>query len=493
MPLLSKSKYLYGLQCPKFLWMAVHEKDKLPEIDEALQFRFDQGHLVGELAKKLFPKGVDVPEGDFMGNIRESKELISKRKTVFEAGIMTGSIYSRADVLKPAGKGEWDIIEVKSGTSVKDVNLHDLAFQKFCYEKAGLKINDCFLMHLNNKYVKKGEIDPNGLFSKTEVNDLVEGASKDVESNINEMLKLISSKTAPEMKVCEDCKGPKTCALPECWDFLPESNVFSLYRGGKKSRELYDSGVSAIKDIPVDFNLSDNQHIQKKCAETGKPYIDEKKIKSYVDSLEFPLYFLDFETYTTAIPLYDGLSPYQQIPFQFSLHVLDSWDSELKHISFLAEGDADPRIDFLSALKNNIGNKGSIIVYNQAFESRIMDELKRDFPTNSKWIDSMNSRFSDLLIPFRKFHYYDPKQEGSASIKKVLPALTGKSYSDLGIAGGENASLQYLFITHGNNGNKLEETEIIKIRKDLEKYCALDTMGMVDILEVLREKGAKSQ
>jgi len=482
--LLSKSKYLNGIQCPKYLWMTVHEKDKLPEVDEVLQHRFDQGHLVGELAKKVYPKGIDIDANDFKDNLKKSKELLSKRKPLFEAAFMTDSIYSRADILFPVNKNEWDIIEVKSGTSPKEINIHDLAFQKYCYEQSGLKINKCFLMHLNSKYVRQGKINPNELFSKTDVDVLVDEVSKDVKDNIKEMFEIISSKTAPKMKICEQCTGPKNCSYPEeFWSFLPENNVFNLYRGGKKSLELYESGVQTIKDIPKGYNLSANQHIQKKCEETRKPYVDKKHIKSFIDSLEFPLYFLDFETYSTAIPLYDGLSPYQQIPFQFSLYIVDSLESQPKHISFLADGDKDPRLDFLTALKNNIGNKGSIIVYNQSFEKRIMNELSRTFPENTDWISSAIDRFVDLLAPFQKFYYYDSKQQGSASIKKVLPALTGKDYSDLEIAGGETASLQYLFITHGKtDGTKPSEKEIKEIRKNLEKYCSLDSWGMVDIL-----------
>ena len=261
-----------------------------------------------------------------------------------------------------------------------------------------------------------------------------------------------------------------------------------MYRGGKKGIELYGNGVLAIKDIPVGFDLSDNQHIQKKCEETGEPYIEEKKIRSFIDDLEFPLYFLDFETYSVAVPLHDGTSPYQQIPFQFSLHVLKSMDSEPEHHSFLAEDSEDPRPAFLKALKKVIGDKGNVVVYNAPFENRILNELSRDFPKEGGWISAVQDRFVDLLIPFRKFYYYHPKQEGSASIKNVLPALTGKSYADLEVAGGEAANIQFLFMAlGGTDGKKPSGEEVKKIRENLEKYCELDTEGMVDILRILQK------
>jgi len=485
-PLLSKSKYLYGIQCPRLLWMAINEPEKLPEVDEATQHRFDEGHLVGELAKKVFPDGIDIKTEDFNENLKKSKELLAKRKPLFEAAFKNEAIYSRADILLPANQKEWDVIEVKSSTQPKELHIHDLAFQKYCYQRAGLKINKCFLMHINGEYVRQGDINPKELFARQDVDELVDEFSKNIKDNIKAMLKLISLKKIPE-KVCDECKGPDKCPLPEeCWSFLPESDVFTLYRGGKKSIELFKSGIYGLKDIPITYNLSANQHIQKRCEETGKPYVDKKHIKSFIDSLKFPLYFLDFETYNTAIPLYDGLSPYQQIPFQFSLHISDSLDSEPKHHSFLAEGDKDPRLDFLSALKKVIGKKGSIVVYNQSFEKRIMNELSRAFPKNEGWINSLTGQFVDLLVPFQKFYYYDSKQQGSASLKNVLPALTGRSYVDMEIASGDSASLQYLYITHeAADGTKPAEKEIAEIRQNLEKYCSLDTEGMVCILRVL--------
>ena len=485
--LLSKSRYLYGIQCPKFLWMAVHEKDKLPEVDEVLQHRFDQGLLVGKLAQEAYPEGIKIEEDDFNDNLKKSKEALKQRKPLFEAAFKNSKIYSRADILVPVNDTEWDIVEVKSGTAPKEINIHDMAFQKHCYEEEGLAIRKCFLMHINGKYIRNGEINSKELFQQTDVDLLVNEASKNIQEKINQLLSIIENDKPPSEKICKNCGGPSKCTNPdEFWSFLPENNVFSLYRGGKKGIELYEKGILSIKDIPTGFNLSANQHIQKKCAETGKPYIDTKKIKSFISDLEFPLYFLDFETYSIAVPLHDGMSPYQQVPFQFSLHVLDSLDSNPEHHSFLAEGSKDPRLAFLKALKGVIGSKGSVIAYNTPFENRILNELSRNFSKETEWIAKVQHRFVDLLSPFRKFYYYHPKQEGSASIKKVLPAVTGKSYVDLEVAGGESANVQFLYISHGGtDGSKPSDKEMAKIRENLEKYCSLDTEGMVDIFRVL--------
>jgi hypothetical protein len=206
-----------------------------------------------------------------------------------------------------------------------------------------------------------------------------------------------------------------------------------------------------------------------------------------MNKLKYPLYFLDFESYNTAIPLYDGLKPYQQIPFQFSLHIIPEKGAKSKHISFIAKGSEDPRPEFLKALKKVLGTKGSIIVYNQAFEQTVLKKLAEYYPLYQEWIESTNDRMVDLLIPFRNFVYYHPKQRGSASIKYVLPVLTGVTYSDFEIANGSQASLSYLYITHGSKDKKATSGEVESVRTDLEKYCGQDTEGMVWILEKLEK------
>jgi len=491
MPLLTKSKYLLGLQCPKCLWVAINDKTKIPEPDESLQHIFDQGHLVGELAKKNFPGGIDIDAEDFIGNVDKTKELLKKRKTLFEAGIMIDNIYSRADVLKPVGKNEWDIIEVKSSTQVKEVNIHDVSFQKHCYKKYGLKIRKCFLMAINNQYVRQGPIDAKHLFVLHDITEEVNSAIIGIQERIEEMFKIISSDLAPDINIGKHCANPYPCSLTDdCWKFLPKNNVFNLYRGGKKSVELFESEVLEIKDIPEHFDLNEKQRIQLKCAKSGKCHINKEEINKFLEALEYPLYYLDFETYATAVPLYDGLRPYQPIPFQFSLHIQKSKGSKPEHYSFLAEGDKDPRKEFVSKLKEVLGDKGSIVVYNQSFEIGCLKELAKLFPEYEEWVESTVKRVVDLLVPFRSFHYHHPKQEGSASIKKVLPAVTGKSYDGMEIAQGDIASLRYLYITHGGvNGAeaKVKSEEVTKVRKDLEKYCKLDTEGMVWIVGKLEE------
>ena len=495
--ILTKSMYMKGLQCPKYLWIVCHEKERIPPYDESTLHLFDQGHLIEEFAKKLFPSGVEIRADywDYAISNERSLKALELRKPLFEAGFVADAgaegIYSRADILMPvAGNDdEWDIIEVKSGTSVKEDHIQDVAFQKHCYMKAGLKIRKCFLLHVNNEYVRKGAIDTKKLFVKEDITDLVNNALKGIEERIAFMLRIMESRKCPEIKIGPQCDHPYECPLKDyCWGKMPLTSVFNLHRIGDKAFELYESGVIDIENIPSNYELNEKQLIQHKCAKSGKPCVHKEKIKEFLETLKYPLYFMDFETYATAIPLYDGLTPYQNIPFQFSVHVQEKEDGELKHYSFIAEGSSDSRKEFIEELKKVLGEEGSIIVYFQSFEKGRLEELGEIFPKHRKWVESVVKRMVDLFVPFRNFYYYDSMQQGSASLKEVLPALTGKSYEGMGIAEGNMASLSYLYITHGSiDGKKASADEIKKIRHDLEEYCGLDTEGMVWIVEKLRE------
>lgn len=248
--------------------------------------------------------------------------------------------------------------------------------------------------------------------------------------------------------------------------------------------ELFESGVFAIKDIPDYFKLTDIQQIQKECEISGEHYVDREGIRRFLETLKYPLYYLDFETFSPVVPLFDGTHPYQRIPFQFSLHVAENDGSKPKHFSFLASGTRDFRSTFLAELKNVLGDTGSIVVYNQSFEEGILKELALAFPEYDGWVNRVRERLVDLLSPFRQFHYYNPLQKGSASLKSVLPALTGKGYEDLDISDGQAASIAFQGVTYGN----VSEEERNKVRSDLEKYCGLDTEGMIWIVDSLRDK-----
>jgi len=475
---------LTGLQCPKYLWMQIHESQQIPEVDAVTQYVFDQGHLVGEYAKKLFPGGIDIPHDGFMENIVTTRELLAERKPLFEAGILSGRIYCRLDILNPVSEDEWDIIEIKSGTSVREVYINDVAFQKYCCGKAGLKIRNCKLGYINKQYVKNGEIEPGELFILEDISSQVEEISGDIEERVANLLEVISNKVCPEMAIGQHCLAPYECPLrEECWGFLPENSVFDLRGGKTKQFSLWEQGIISIKDIPDNILLSRQQQIQKRCVITGNVHVDKEEIRQFLNKLKYPLYYLDFETFGPAIPLYDGTRPYQDIPFQFSLHVVKSEGSEPVHHSFLAEGREDPRPQILRELQRLLGSEGSIIAYNAGFEEGVLKELVEAFPEYTDWLEGILTRTVDLLYPFTNFHYYNASQKDTASLKKVLPAVTGKGYEEMGIGAGMDASIAYGRTIYGNAA----EEEIARVRTDLLKYCKLDTEGMIWVVDKLRE------
>ncbi|MBU4348310.1 DUF2779 domain-containing protein [Patescibacteria group bacterium] len=476
---LSKSRYINGLQCPKLLWLKTNAPEKIKEDDKAKQHMFEQGAIVEDFAKQLFPKGIDIQTEDYNKNLKQSKQLLKKRKPLFEAAFLKDNLYARADILNPVNKDEWDIIEVKSSAHVKDVHYDDVSFQKHVYEKAGLKIRKCFIMHINNEYVRKGKINPKKLLISEEITQEVNEAIKGIEDRIKIMFDIIKLKKCPKANVGPHCSKPYDCPV-DCWDKLSDATVFDLRGGGKRQYELYDKGILLLEDIPEDYKLNTNQQIQRKCAKTKKPYIDKPKIKEFLKTLKKPLYYLDFETIGSAVPIFDNTRPYQHIPFQYSLHVVNH---SVKHYSFLAADNKDPRLDLLKELKKVLGTKGSIVAYCAGFEKGVLKELAIAFPSYKKWVEGVLDRIVDLMEPFSKFYYYHPKQKGSASLKKVLPAFIGKDYSALDISEGMDASYSFMEIMFGDVSDSVKA----KVREDLLKYCALDTEAMVWIVEKLEK------
>lgn len=483
-PFLSKSKYLVGLQCSKLLWYHYNAKEKIPSPDEATKAIFEQGHEVGELAKSLFPGGIEVAKGilDFAEVIPRSIEALKSRKPLFEAAFRYKNAFARVDILDPTGRDHWDIIEVKSSTEVKDVHIHDLALQRYTYEGAGLNIRHCYLMYVDNTYVRRGRIEPTKLFTREDVTKQVADFLPRVETHLKQMIEVIGLRKHPAIDIGPHCNDPYDCPLHEvCWSFLPDDNVFTMHRLGQRAFDLLKSGVERIAEIPDSYKLSRTQTIQLRAVKNQRAVIDKAALADFLGELKYPLYFLDFETLATAIPLFDEVRPYEQIPFQFSLHIVKSEGAKPEHHSFLADGLTDPRPEFLTRLKRLLGVTGSIVSYNASFERGRMKSACEIFPQYMPWWERTEPRIVDLLKPFRAFDYYHPDQSGSASMKDVLPALTGAGYERLSIADGGTASREYLRVTFA----PVQSEEREKIREQLEKYCALDTGGMVDIVNAL--------
>jgi hypothetical protein len=236
-------------------------------------------------------------------------------------------------------------------------------------------------MHINSDFVRQGKIDPKNFFTLADVTDQAANPEQLVAEKLDDMFKVIRQRRHPNIQIGSQCDDPYTCALHDhCWKFLPSHSVFDLYRGGKKGFDLLEQGVEALEDIPDDFKLTANQGIQRQVAISGKPYVNKKAIAKFLAELEYPVSYLDFETLGTAIPLFDGLHPYQQIPFQFSLHTVDAPGAKPEHIMFLAEGRHDPRLAFMLKLRDAVSRTGSIVAYNAPFEQSRLKECCAALP-----------------------------------------------------------------------------------------------------------------
>jgi hypothetical protein len=483
---ISKSKYVSGLQCPKLLWTQYNDRDAIPPSDAAKQAIFDTGHAVGDLAMDLFPGGIEIawsddPNGRMERTAAETLELLKRRIPLYEASFLVDGCYCRADLLVPAEGDAWDLYEVKSTAGVKDVNLHDVAFQAWAIERCGVRLDRLYLVHLDNTYVRQGKIDVRDLFHAEDVTERARELMPEVPRNVESMLAVIAG-DRPGTPIGEHCSDPYDCDLwPACSSFLPDDNVLDLYRMRKRNAfAMIGDGVMSVVDVPpADLNVK--QRIQQEAIRTGEAHVQAAEINAWLTGLEYPLHCFDFETMMPAIPLFDGTRPYQQVPFQFSLHIVDGPDAEPRHVEFLAENAVDPRLDLIEAL-SGIGPEGTILAYNMGFEQARLREMARDFPTRAEFLLELVDRFQDLIVPFRNFWWHDARQRGSCSLKYVLPAVTGTTYEGLEIAEGGQAAREFMRVVFGN----VDAAEKARVLAALQTYCAQDTLALVQVLRALR-------
>ncbi len=474
--ILTKGKYCKGLQCLKLLYA---EESMEEEVDLALELKFRQGKEVLEAARKQFPDGVLIerdPWGTVLG--RTQKRIDDKTPMIFEATFCHDEVLMRVDVLRRAGEKVFDIIEVKSGTSVKEVHIPDVAVQRYVLEGAGFGVNKTFIMHLNSDYVHP---DSGNLFEIEDVTDDVLVHLPDVGGHVKAQKEALGGFKPPEIEIGPQCSGPYDCILEdECWSKIPEISIFNIPRlRWAKKWDLFGNKIIFLGDLPEGYSLNIRQKRFVHSALNNIPIIDDKNIKRELNTLKEPIYFMDFETMNWAIPRYSQSSPYNQIPFQWSLHILSG--GNLEHREFLAEGLDDSRPGFVRSLIESVGDSGPIVVYHKSFEGGILKNLAGVFPDRQQKLHNIVGRLWDLEKIFLKF-YTDSKFFGSTSIKNVLPVVAPElSYDGLEINDGGLAQAGYVKMIESEG----EEKE--RLRNALLEYCKMDTMAMVGIYGRLRE------
>ncbi len=483
--ILSKSTFMYGCQCPKRLYLHKFKPELCNPEDEGQQAIFAAGTNVGLIARDLFPGGEDASPTDtysYQKSVEKTKQLIEGGATViYEAAFQFDAVLCALDILVKK-KNRWYAYEVKGSTSVKPQYIQDASLQYYVITNSGLKLEDISIVYLNNEYERVGDLDIVQLFNIDSIHDQVLEQQSFVQEKIAELKSMLNKKKEPTTDIGPHCSDPYDCNFSEhCWqDFPRENNIFSLAYG--PGWKLYNDGFKHLDEIPEDYSLSSRPALQLKHYRNGETLINKVAIREFLGEFQYPLYFFDFETIMPSVPEFDHSRPYQQLPFQFSLHIKRSEDAELEHFAFLGDGINDPRETLINEMIKLLGKKGSIVGWNASFEKTCINGLIANYPKYKKQLESINERWVDLMKPFQSRWYYHPNFAGSASIKNVLPVMVPElSYQDLDIQEGGTASLVYSQL-------KSQTLEVQAVeRKQLLEYCKLDTLAMVRIWEELND------
>ena len=487
----SKSKFVSFVGCHKRLWLEVFKKEEKEENNNITQL--ENGNLVGDLAMNLFGNYylAETSDNDLKVQTQNTIDAINRGEEVIcEAAFTYLNHYCAVDILVKEDDG-YSVYEVKSTTAIKDNYFYDLAYQYYVLSKVGLKINRLNLVYINNQYVFDKVLDLNQYFIISDLTEKVKSMKDEVIELLEISDSILDSNTEPDSIISSVCNKYNGCPfLKYCKKYkgIPEVNsVFDLYNNRSKSKQISNKILSFKDLIDNKVKLSEIQKRQVEFAlnDINEIYINKEKVKEFLATFKYPLYFFDFETYQDVVPKYDKTKPYQQIPFQYSLHILYE-DGRLEHKEFLGDGINNPLYDIVDSMIKDLSKEGSIIAYNDSFEKSRILELASVVEESKEELLSFIDRFIDLAYVFQHGYCYNKAMGGSFSIKSVLPALFPSdeelNYKNLEcVHKGDEASSAYLELANMN------EEEYNKMRKNLLAYCRLDTLAMVRIYQKLLE------
>jgi len=491
---LSKSRYCNCIQCPKMLWLKQYKREQaVQKADPAV---FETGKKVGVLAQDLFGrKHYDI---HYNGNFRQMEEktreyLQNKPNIITEATFNYNNNFCMVDILKNDTDGV-EIYEVKSSTKIKPIYEDDAAFQYYVLSNMGLNVKKVCIIYINKEYIRENDLKLDELFNIEDITGIVIEKQDEIRNNINiinDFMKKHDRNNEPDISLGIHCINPYECDFWEyCTRNLPEPNIFDINGGMKNETKFnkYNEGIISFEQLQYEKDLNP-KYLEQIDFELNnrEPKIDKEAIKDLMDSLKYPLYFLDYETYFPAIPEFEKTRPYQHVPFQYSLHIIQEECAPLEHKEYLAQHD-DPDLirHFAENLIKDLPEDGNVIIYNKAFEPTRNKEIGEMYPDLKEEMIRINNNMVDFMIPFKQRNYYTKEMQGSYSIKQVLPALypedSSLNYSNLqAIHDGSQASNAFKNLTNKSP----EEQE--KIRKQLLEYCKLDTYALVKIYEKFKK------
>lgn len=488
---LTKSDFLRFRTCPAYCWTSKYRRDLIPPDPEDVQRRMDDGNMVEAFARKLYPDGVLVDEWNAAEATRATEQAIADgASTIFQASVLTTSgLHARADVLErdPAGRG-WTIIEIKSSTSASFDNRKDVTFQRIAFAEAGYNIRSVQIMHLNRDYCLNGRVELDALFRYD--GSVMAWADARLEETLEEIQDAIS--VVLDGEVCPPCSCDRVTRGKRCPtfsvfhpDFPSGDTVYELISiNDKRLTEVLDRGVLHLRDWPADVKLSAKQRWQIETVRSGRERVARDRLAAFLAGMQRPFYFLDYETVQTPVPLFSGTRPYQQIPFQYSLHVLDEND-DLHHREFFwAKRGHDPIRPLVEALRTDIGDEGSVLVWWKGFEGKRNEEMAAAVPELEDFLLGLNTRMVDLMDSVTKGMWVHPEFRGSAAIKKVLPVVAPDlDYALLEIGNGSLATLRWKQCVIDDAPP--EGIDVRAVLAALREYCHQDTLAMVRIWQHL--------
>ena len=490
---LSKSKYTQFRLCDKALWLGVFKPEEAV-IDDAAKERFAAGTEIGEVAKGLLGDYEDMTSRRADGSLdygrmleKTADAIVRGVENICEAAFSIDGNYCAVDILHKTADG-YAIYEVKSSTQEdKEIYAWDLAYQKYVLTRCGLNVVDTFLVCINNEYVRRGDVDLEQLFKVTDISEAVDKEFVNVDKNVK-VAKRVLEGNEPDTDLSMGCHKPYNCAFWQyCTKALPKPSVFNVKGLHFKSKlALHKAGRDSFECI-LDYKLNRIQRMQVECTQNNSCSINKKGIQDFLKTIWYPMYYLDFESIRPIIPLFDGTHPDQQLATQYSLHYQEIEGGKLFHKDFLAPSIGNPLRPLAERLCEDIPVNGCVIVYNKTFECGRLKEMAEMFPDLASHLMAIHDNVRDLYDPFKKGYYYVPAMGGRFSIKSVLPALFPNDpeldYHSLDNICRNGGDAMTLFPKLKDMSPEDEE----KARRALLKYCHLDTLAMVRVLEKLYE------
>lgn len=475
MPYLTKQNLILGTQCEKAVWLQEHRPELAAERDAGAQLRMLQGNDVDAAAREIYGGGEFIAEEDWEAAQNQTAALVEAGvQRFYQPAFSAMGLRIRADILDVFPGRVAVLREVKMSTRLKDEHILDVATQVFVLQHCGFSVQQVYLVLINRAHTpENGEL----LFHEVDATKKALKLAQEMGAGLSTISNSVTSASEPEVRIGRHCTKPWTCPFyTHCWEGIPKASVLSIPRlSAKKLEALQLQNILHLEDLPANFSLTDTQQAYVRFQTTGTRTVNVQAIKEDLASFVYPLYFLDFETHSAPIPPYPGTRPYQQVPFQFSLHILDE-KGTLKHLDYLHTTDSDPRHAVADHLVDYLGDSGTVLTYNAQFEIKVLNELADAVPERAEALGRIVSRVFDQLPLIRK-NVKDPQLHRSYSLKTITKVLLDDpAYSALSIANGESAHAAWVHM-HQITDNA-ERQQIIA---DLKAYCCQDTLAQVNL------------